>query len=75
MQECPNCGVELRYIPAARRVAAEQGIYTVDAESITIVNEHGRLVTGYRQHKCGEVNGGKTTEVENKDSHRKETGN
>ena len=50
----------------------DPGVYTVEAEPITLISERGRPITGYRVHKCGEDNGssGKTE----KDSHEEKTG-
>ena len=60
MQSCPNCGAALRYIPASHSVTRNggDGIYTVEAEPVTLIGERGRPITGYRIHKCGESNGG-----------------
>ncbi len=58
MQNCPKCGAPLRYIPASHTVIRNggEGVYTLDAEPLTVISEKGRPVTGYRIHKCGESN-------------------
>jgi len=45
---CPDCGEEVKFIPSHGR----QGIFMVDTESDTLIGEKGRVLTGYRVHKC-----------------------
>ena len=48
--KCPACGKLVRYINAARG----DGIYMVEAESETLIGDNGRLLKGFREHKCPE---------------------
>jgi hypothetical protein len=41
----------VRYITASRG----DNIYMVDAEPDTLIGESGRILTGYREHKCPEI--------------------
>jgi hypothetical protein len=67
VQTCPRCGKPLRYIPASVSMSSHgQGIYTVEAEPITLITERGRPVTGYKVHKCGEGENG-SAEKEDRD--------
>jgi hypothetical protein len=47
---CPSCGELVRYINAARG----EGIFMVEAEPQNFIGENGRVLTGYREHKCPE---------------------
>jgi hypothetical protein len=47
---CPKCGNPVRYINAARG----DDIFMVDAEPENLIGETGRILTGYRMHKCPE---------------------
>jgi hypothetical protein len=49
--KCPSCGRPVRYKNAARG----DGIYMVDAEPRNFIGENGRVLTGYREHKCPET--------------------
>jgi phage FluMu protein Com len=46
--KCPSCGKLVRYINAARG----DGIFIVEAEPDTLIGETGRILNGYREHKC-----------------------
>jgi hypothetical protein len=48
--KCSSCGKPVRYISAARG----DGIFIVEAEPDTLIGESGRILTGYREHKCPE---------------------
>ena len=65
MQSCPDCGAAVRYIAASHTVTRKggDGVFTVEAQPITIIGERGRPLTGYRIHKCGESNGGNEAET------------
>jgi hypothetical protein len=61
MQSCPKCGKPLRYIPASGPITSESGesgVYTVEADPVTLISERGRIITGYRIHKCGGISNG-----------------
>jgi ssDNA-binding Zn-finger/Zn-ribbon topoisomerase 1 len=47
---CPDCGKPVRYINAARG----EGIFMVEAEPETLIGDNGRVLIGYREHKCPE---------------------
>lgn len=66
MQACPKCGAPLRYIPASHTVIRNggDGVYTLEAEPMTIITERGRPVTGYRIHKCGDNGDASSSESE-----------
>jgi ssDNA-binding Zn-finger/Zn-ribbon topoisomerase 1 len=57
---CPDCGKPVRYINAARG----EDIFMVDVEPETLIGETGRIITGYREHKCPEE-GAKNDDKEN----------
>jgi hypothetical protein len=44
------------------REAGEPGVYTVEAEPVTLISERGRPIIGYRIHRCGDNNGGSRDE-------------
>jgi hypothetical protein len=48
---CPYCGKPVRYINAARG----EDIFMVDVKPETLIGETGRIITGYREHKCPEA--------------------
>jgi hypothetical protein len=50
MVVCPKCGKPVRYISAARG----DGIFMVEVEPESLIGETGRILTGYREHKCPE---------------------
>jgi hypothetical protein len=50
---CEKCGQPVRYIAAARSVSPD-GIFVVNAEPQELINESGRIIKGFRQHKCPE---------------------
>jgi hypothetical protein len=73
VQNCPKCGVALRYIPAGHSIGRDNpGVYTVEAEPITLISERGRSITGYKAHICGESNGGGKTKTEKSNSKEKD---
>jgi hypothetical protein len=53
MTICEKCGKPVRYIAAARSVSPD-GIFMVDPVPKTLVNENGRILTGFRVHECAE---------------------
>jgi ssDNA-binding Zn-finger/Zn-ribbon topoisomerase 1 len=53
--KCPSCGKPVRYINAARG----DRIFMVEAEPDTLIGETGRILKGYREHKCPENKEGK----------------
>lgn len=53
---CEKCGKPVRYIAAARSVSSE-GIFMVDAVPEELISERGRILTGYRVHKCPGIDG------------------
>ena len=75
MQACPKCGAALRYIPASYTAIRKggDGVFTVDAEPMTLVGERGRLLTGYRIHKCGD-NSGASSESKEADGKEEKAG-
>ena len=48
MVVCHKCGGKVRYINAARGDV----IFMVDTEPEHLIGETGRVLTGYREHKC-----------------------
>jgi hypothetical protein len=51
MVVCSGCGRPVRYITSARR----EEVYMVDVEPETLIGETGKIITGYREHKCLEA--------------------
>jgi hypothetical protein len=45
---CHKCGQEIRYINAMRG----DGIFIVDTDPDHLIGETGRVLTGYREHRC-----------------------
>lgn len=45
---CPDCGNPIRYINAARG----NGVYMVNVDPESLIGETGRILTGFREHKC-----------------------
>jgi hypothetical protein len=67
--KCPSCGKPVRYINAARG----DGIYMVDVEPQNFIGENGRVLAGYREHKCPETiinSGGARCTQENMDNQK-----
>lgn len=63
---CPTCGAEIRYIVTAYSTnTANGGITPVEICEEELITERGRIVRGYRAHKCGDRNGGKNDKGEN----------
>jgi hypothetical protein len=55
---CPDCSRPVRYINAARG----EDIYMVDADPVNLIGESGRILMGYRAHKCPEGKGNAESE-------------
>jgi hypothetical protein len=53
MVKCPKCGVEIRYITAAPSLGSN-GIIAVDVKQEELISETGRVLRGYRAHRCRE---------------------
>jgi hypothetical protein len=49
MTLCPKCGATVRYI-----AGRGDRIFTVDPSPHTLINEKGRVLTGFLEHKCPE---------------------
>jgi hypothetical protein len=47
---CEKCGKPVRYIAAA----SLNGIFMVDLVKQELISEKGRIITGYKEHKCKE---------------------
>jgi len=45
---CPDCGEEVKFIVSH----GKHGVFMVDTEAESLIGETGRVLTGYRVHKC-----------------------
>ncbi len=53
--KCPACGGDIRYIVTAPSLRAKNnGLVAVEPREEELYTEKGRLVRGYRIHKCPE---------------------
>jgi len=48
---CPKCGKQIRYINASMHKNPDK-IFVVDPQPWELINERGRIVTGFLPHSC-----------------------
>ena len=61
MVKCPDCGVEIRYIPSGFTKFTGLGVFIVESEEKELITDSGRVVKGHPRHQCQK----KTREEEN----------
>jgi hypothetical protein len=55
--KCPSCGRDIRYVVAAPSLhAGNNGLIAVETREEELITEKGRLVLGFKRHKC-QING------------------
>jgi hypothetical protein len=57
---CPRCGKEIRYIAAPG--SPDGKIYAVDPAERRLINEKGRILAGYQEHRCAPEGAERPTE-------------
>jgi hypothetical protein len=56
--KCPSCGRDIRYVVAAPSLhAGNNGLIAVETREEELLTEKGRLVRGFKRHKCRESPG------------------
>jgi hypothetical protein len=51
--KCPSCGRDIRYVVAAPSLhAGNNGLIAVETHEEEMLTEKGRLVRGFKRHKC-----------------------
>ena len=51
MTRCPKCGAEIRYMPC-RASQSPSGVLIVEAVTVEVITDSGRIVQGYLRHEC-----------------------